>query len=374
MGTATNTLLDVLDALYDASLAPHLWPSALDALARLFDARGALLFEFPAEPRPALTSPGFEAITAEYARTWWSQDSRSARMRRLPQGTGRPLSDHDLFTEAEMRRDPFYQDFLRPHGLARFMGIVVAPAPGLKVALTVERGPKRFDAADIQHFARISRHAAQAFAATTRLSVTENFANDLSAATECLAYGIITLDAEARVTYVNAAARHLLGAELAIKQGQLRAASARDQDRLDRLVAAGLSGPSLSPVASVFLTNAQGRASLLVQAVPVRRRHQQRWQEMGFKAGGLMLLVQSLSVAHAGSIVPHLQRMGLTPAQARVAELVGAGNSPREAAEELGTTEGTIRTQLKAVFSRLGLTRQTELAILVTKLRLSVRS
>ena len=56
------------------------------------------------------------------------------------------------------------------------------------------------------------------------------------------------------------------------------------------------------------------------------------------------------------------------------AELWRLRRELEEAAEELGTTEGTIRTQLKAVFSRLGLTRQTELAILVTKLRLSVRS
>ncbi len=43
----------------------------------------------------------------------------------------------------------------------------------------------------------------------------------------------------------------------------------------------------------------------------------------------------------------------------------GRESSPREAAESLAIREGTVRVHLKAIFGRLGLRRQSELAIIV---------
>ena len=60
----------------------------------------------------------------------------------------------------------------------------------------------------------------------------------------------------------------------------------------------------------------------------------------------------------------------LAPAEARVAALIGSGLSPRQAAEKLGISEGNVRTTLKHVFTRVGVSRQSELALLLTKLTL----
>ena len=53
-----------------------------------------------------------------------------------------------------------------------------------------------------------------------------------------------------------------------------------------------------------------------------------------------------------------------------MAALVGSGLAPREAAEKLGITEETARTVLKRVFSKTGVSRQSELVALLTKLAL----
>jgi DNA-binding CsgD family transcriptional regulator len=60
--------------------------------------------------------------------------------------------------------------------------------------------------------------------------------------------------------------------------------------------------------------------------------------------------------------------LGLTLAEARVASLVGSGLPPREAADQLGITEETARTTLKRVFGKTGVSRQSELASLLTRL------
>jgi DNA-binding CsgD family transcriptional regulator len=56
----------------------------------------------------------------------------------------------------------------------------------------------------------------------------------------------------------------------------------------------------------------------------------------------------------------------LTPAEARIAALIGSGLPPRSAAERLGITEETARTTLKHVFAKVGVSRQSELAALLT--------
>ena len=56
--------------------------------------------------------------------------------------------------------------------------------------------------------------------------------------------------------------------------------------------------------------------------------------------------------------------LGLTLGEARMAALVGSGLAPREASKKLGITEETARSVLKHVFSRTGVSRQSELVSL----------
>ena len=83
-----------------------------------------------------------------------------------------------------------------------------------------------------------------------------------------------------------------------------------------------------------------------------------------------ILVVTTLGAA--GALSPDLvQRLfALAPAEARVATLIGSGLSPRHAAAKLGISEGTVRTTLKHVFTKVGVSRQSELAVLLTKLTL----
>ena len=66
-----------------------------------------------------------------------------------------------------------------------------------------------------------------------------------------------------------------------------------------------------------------------------------------------------------------VQRLfALAPAEARVATLIGSGLSPRQTAKNLGISEETVRTTLKRVFAKVGVSRLSELAVLLTKLTL----
>lgn len=60
--------------------------------------------------------------------------------------------------------------------------------------------------------------------------------------------------------------------------------------------------------------------------------------------------------------------LGLTLGEARVASLVGTGLPPREVAARLGIAEETVRKVLKRVFEKVGVSRQSELTALMTRL------
>lgn len=64
-----------------------------------------------------------------------------------------------------------------------------------------------------------------------------------------------------------------------------------------------------------------------------------------------------------------LRALGLTAQEARIACRVASGRSPKAAAEEIGITLETCRSYLKAVFDKLGVTSQSQLSALVSRLQ-----
>ena len=63
------------------------------------------------------------------------------------------------------------------------------------------------------------------------------------------------------------------------------------------------------------------------------------------------------------------QTFGLTVAEARLAALVGAGESIASAAEQLSISSETARSQLKAIFAKTDIHRQADLVALLSRLQ-----
>jgi DNA-binding CsgD family transcriptional regulator len=180
--------------------------------------------------------------------------------------------------------------------------------------------------------------------------------------------GAILLDDRGVVVSMTETARSMLGAGFDVSRGRLKAATARDQKALDALVISALPGRMGLVQPPLVLSRVPGvEQKLLVQAIPVGRDQQTDFEHLTLKPGVLVLL-NGLSTPASDVIQERLIRLGLTRGQARIAAAVGGGLSSKEAAEQLGLTDGTIRTVLKVVYERLDLTRQSQLVALVTKL------
>lgn len=172
---------------------------------------------------------------------------------------------------------------------------------------------------------------------------------------------VLMVDTELRVAYLNEAAERSLGDGLLVQRGRLRAAT-RGSDRLLKSALAGQGawpGPEAAPHL-VTIERPSGRKPYLVTLVPIGQAGSRR----------ILVIVADPDAPQDLGRAEVLQTLGLTRGEARVAALIGSGLSPREAAGILGNKEATVRFNLKRVFDKLGLSRQSELAVLVTRLDL----
>ena len=83
----------------------------------------------------------------------------------------------------------------------------------------------------------------------------------------------------------------------------------------------------------------------------------------------LALVVLRRISAERGREPDHLAELGLSPAESRLAQLMDGSRSLVQAAESLGIRHETARSQLRQVFAKLGVSRQSELAVFILRLR-----
>jgi len=366
-----------VEAIYAAAASPAHWPQALQAIADCTGDIGAILiYQREDGSYGTIGSPSLDAARLEYDRDeWWRHDIRFARA--APHGyfaRTDAITERDIVTPEELETLPFYAEFLPRHGLKWFGAVSISPDPHVAAALSVQRSQDKpaFTDDELAVIARLGRHVENALRLGVRLINAEGSQQALIDVLARLGVGVFLLDATGRVIFANAASEQVAGDGLTVVQGRLTAKVASSQEALRTAIA----GASLDDAATlsapprrVLIPGKEQGGLLAVHILPVRA-------VPGEGVENLLIDVSVIAVvtsAQPGEPPdPALVRdlFGLTLAEARIAALIGAGLAPRNASLALGISEETARTTLKRVFAKVGVSRQSELAALLTKLSL----
>lgn len=169
---------------------------------------------------------------------------------------------------------------------------------------------------------------------------------------------VVSINGEIAVS--SDSARGILGDGLTVSRGRVSATHRDDEKSLQQLIAATARNDG-APNTPIALRRVSGQP-LIVDAVAIGSGLTGR--------NSVLLLLNDPAHSADGSVGLSLQLLGLTPAEARIAEFVGSGLSPRETAKTVANSEGTVRTSLSRIYQKLGITRQAELARLVTRLEI----
>jgi DNA-binding CsgD family transcriptional regulator len=358
--------------LYDAVIEPQLWP---DALLRVTDAAGidGAHFLFCSSDGLPLLSQMSAQISDEtntlYRDHYGAIDPRRDRIQKF--GVGEFLLCHREFDNDFVRRSEFYNDFCIPAGFRYMAGVQLYHGHDCDAVIGFLKrvGADPFDNEEVRVLRSLIPHLRRVAQLQQRLIGAQAQSSQLSAALDLVDTAIVVVDANSCVRHVNRAAESLLraGDGLSLLKQRLVIADQGAARRLERLTqeaaqcAAG--GDPHRGGGSALVPRRLGRRPLVLTVVPLPARSAaQFWRA----EPAVAVFIADPEARPLDLAERFAQLFGLTPAEARLAAKLAAGDSPAAVAETLGLSKHTIRVQLRALMAKTDTHRQAALVRLLT--------
>lgn len=177
--------------------------------------------------------------------------------------------------------------------------------------------------------------------------------------------GIILLGRDGRVAEANDSAWRMLrtGDALTDRDGFLTAHWPDDASALQRALQAALPRAGRTGVGGTAIVRCGARPAVTVHATPLVGS-----ADPGLASFGALVVIQD----PLGYAAPDARRLAetldLTPAQARVAEALAAGETVKSIAANTHRTQATIRWHIRQMMEKLGCRRQTDLVRLFVRI------
>jgi len=344
--------VDRLIALfYDSVLEQSHWALALGALA---EATGCVDVSLVAGGR--MTDgrlPSYGAVAGKVFRPDRMADYLSHYVRWDPQApiifdtpVGAPVCSDALLCEDEIARNPFFQELLIPSGGRHYGGWVVYADQALAVGVTLHRPNAPVDRPLLRKWWPVARHLGHAASLAARLAPRLASAEGFRRALDACGAACLLVDAAGRPIDASKAGEALLAAGMRLRIGadrRLRLDGEADTARLRRLIASACAGRGGGEMD--VDDPAAGRLKIEIAPAgvtaenPFASRH----------AGHALILIEQETTPRAPDEDHIRRRLGCSPAEAAVAQMLAQGLAPRNIAERRGVSIHTVRAQIRAL-------------------------
>jgi len=361
-------LEEILDCLYMSAADPVVWPQFLNIAAAAFDARiVGLLAQVDADGRYAVAGAlgicdqTVQAYNGFYAKKdpWYL----ALRERGIREWTGRGT---DLCPLLQFQETEFYNDFWKTSAPGLYQaGIILQSSSGSAVfTMHRERCQPDFDENSTQLLRLLAPHLRRALSVHRKVSELRESLAGAGGVVDALDIGLIGLSGAHRVCFANAVAESLLASadSIRLKDGRLTACDPAESLKLESLIRHARSRlADTKPGGSITV----GRRSrpLHITVFPVAGAR-------GIVPEDAHLFLTISDAASRPKSREHILAglFHLTPSEIRTVMMLVAGMEPSEIAVQTQTTAGTVRFQLKMVYRKMGVGRQSRLVRLVSQL------
>jgi len=344
-----------IESLRDAAILPERWPHALDMFGQALNSNGATLVL----KSTTISSIAVSTSIQPFVPLYMSGPIRDPREQRVnPSFHDGFMPDHAYFSAPEIARDPYYQEFLKPHGFGWNATAVLQGDLMISVKRAFKRGA--YDGAELRSLNAMLPWL-RSISRTACMTWRSNFTGQLSAF-ERLRRGAILLDAKARVLQINACVH--FGDGLDVAAGFLQVPRAADRDRLRKFLSA-LALPaatSTSAPPTLTLPRPSGARPWLLDGITYPHALHSLHSDVA-----ALVLITDLELPTRPNGEALRQLFGLTQTECALAGRLGSGDSLQEGAARLSISEGHARQRLKAIFHKTGTSRQGELVALLAK-------
>ena len=303
----------------------------------------------------------------EYFEDYYPLDERVHHFRQLPDS--QVVSMSELYTEKELNASVVYNDYLTRLHAQNGISVRLDGPDRSSIGWGVHdplNGAK-WSSIQLNLIRRLLPHIRQFVSFRQALSGAGALGASLMELLDTTGSSIIQLDRRRRIVEVNDRARDLLriGDGLFDKGGFLFARTPEGDADLQVLLARALPPFGVQGVSgSMMVRRISALPSLVLHINPVDRR------KTDFRNWQVAALVLIVDQASRSRIDPEIAgaALGLTGMESRVAVLLAEGMRVREIAAAMGRKESTIRSHVRHMFDKHGLSRQAELVQLVLSL------
>jgi DNA-binding CsgD family transcriptional regulator len=267
----------------------------------------------------------------------------------------------EMISDSDLLRSEFGNDWCARTDIFHMIGGVQPVSEDIVIACGIHR-PRQsdpFDANSKRDYAKVLRHLGRAFRIAARLGMSAGTSVVSLQLLDRLETGVLLLSGEGRLLHANGIAERLLQKNrwLSCSRGLVRPIYPDEIARFQLATRSAVSRAGNAPetAGESFVVRDPIDGALLIQVLPFRPP-----QDL---FGQSVALVMFHDPDVGDDIVPErlAEVFGLTPAESRLAARLFAVHSIRKAAESLGVSEATARTQIKSVFAKTGFRRQSEL-------------
>jgi DNA-binding CsgD family transcriptional regulator len=354
---------ELVEAIYQGPLETVPWQTALDLLrTHLRASYVTLMLRPPSAERDALmvNAAGDRPVTRqdEYNKYYYALDPFVD----LP--PDRVFTVQELIGDTKWRESEFYKQFLKPLDILHALGFDIRTDEGLECRFRVARSHRErpFSASDKALCAIVMPHLKRAVHLHSQLELIDSELRLYAGTVDRMLVGTVILDESGAVVKTNLVADAIFREAdgLRMAGGTLRADLAAENRELQRLIKQALRGEleSKSAVAeAIAITRKAGRGKL---GVVIRHIPQTGWTE-GKRRPSVALFIRDAERRSEASREMVRRLFDLTPAESALALELANGLTLDEAAEGLNISKNTARAHLRAIFSKIGISRQTTL-------------
>jgi DNA-binding CsgD family transcriptional regulator/PAS domain-containing protein len=373
-----ETAAKIIGQIYDCVFQPDCWPGLLKLISSIGENAGSSIV---VHDRAGVgRSRVFEHGADQSHLRLYFEKLASMKLTASGRPHFRTLGDITTLTmlcgEKESIEHDFYIRWVKPSGFRDMIGVLVLKSGRRLAWFSVARTEvqTRYRQSDLEFMDWLAPHICRAFTMADIFDMQAIRLERLEQTVDALSTGVFLADHDG-ITYMNSSAKKLIdrGATLKIKNNRLTSVRPRAADRLSHAISASLGGAAPEKVGThmVAIPDVEG-GGLLANVLPLS------WQSAHNPLVGLpgsaAIFVQDASAPPQFAGKAFAKLYGLTPAELRVSLEVAKGNGLHELTEALGISANTVKTHLKHVFAKTGVTRQGDLTRLIMMSTPPIRS
>ena len=354
-------LLSLCAGFYDAALDPSAWSDVLTRVATCLGAVGADLHLLDDDVlRCNYMGMQPSAVLAEYSQKFLGREPRSLSLRRL--APGEVITCLHIVNAHTMRNHPYYADFLPRVGLGQWIAATPLNEARHRAYFGVHLAPAMGAPSDdmLALVKAMQPHLGRAVSAQFRMLDAELRNHVYTDALDGVSCGVAILNGAGKLMLSNATAQSVFahGQPLKLVQERLTATIPAESRKLQMLIQHALTRRNLR--GGVTIVHGAGQRAMCVTVDATSEQFRQR------TAGAAYVYITDLDARPSRACAQQLREMfGLTPAEARVAIGIAAGEPMRDVAAQARVTYESARFTLKRVYEKLGVHKQGELVALI---------